>query len=160
MRTTHFLILLLLGLSSLSGAEDVKPWKPTIVIERINDRKEVDGCWALSAGWTGYMGLALELRDGQFRYWFQSDVGSSNSEPKYPFTGTFSVEHGFLVLNTKERVYDTRWLLVTHDGRTGLFPFSAFETITMRRESPHDRMLFRVSDSEAKQKWPRYNATK
>ena len=157
---TTFSILLLLTLSLFASAEEASKWTTAITIQRIDDRKQIEGCWALSGEWTGFMGLALELRDGQFRYWFMSDVGSPDRQPKYPFTGKFIVEHGFLVLDTKQDVYDTRWLLITHKGQTGLFPFSAFETITMRRESPHTRMLFRVTEAAAKAEWPRYNAPK
>ena len=159
MRTT-FLIFIFLTLSLFARAEDSLRWNAAITIQRVNDPKQIEGYWSLTPEWEGYMGLALELRDGRYRYWFASDTGPSGPRPKYPFTGKFTVEHGFLVLETKQKVYDDRWLLITHKGRTGLFPFSAFETITMRRESPSTRMLLRVADAAAKTKWPRYNAPK
>jgi hypothetical protein len=157
---TTFSIFLFLALSLLARGDEPRHWKAAITIQRINDPKQIDGYWSLTPEWEGYMGLALELRDGRFRYWFRSDTGPSGSGPKYPITGKFTVEHGFLVLETKQKVYDHRWLLITDKGRAGLFPFSAFETITMRRESPSTRMLFRISDAAAKAEWPRYNAPK
>jgi hypothetical protein len=102
------------------------------------------------------MGLALELRDGRFRYWFRSDHKTQN-EPQYPVIGKYSLEGGTLVLMTSVKIHDTRWLLVSHAGRTGLFPASSFETIVERKESPHQRMLFRINDELAEEFWPIYN---
>ena len=152
--------ILLLACPLVAVAEDSPPWKAAITIERIDHPDQIEGHWSLASEWEGFMGLALELRDGRFRYWFTSDTGGAEPRPVYPFTGKFTVEHGFLVLETEHAVYDKRWLLITHKGRAGLFPFSGFEIITMRRESPHTRMLFRLSDRDARTKWPRYNAPK
>jgi hypothetical protein len=60
-------------------------------------------------------------------------------------------------LITGADVYDTGWLLITHTGRTGLFPASGFPGIVGRKESPSDRMLFRIADDVAKDFWPIYN---
>jgi hypothetical protein len=144
-------------------AQTVTPkpqWTATLTIRRIDRMEDVEGYWALNDEWTGFMGLALELKENRFRYWFYSDV-RSDDQPKYPIEGKFSIEHGILVLGSdatrdpKQHVYDTKWLLITHDGQDGLFPYSAFETIAMRRESPRTRMLFPVTSHS---KWPVYNA--
>ncbi len=152
---TH-LLLLCFGLAAVAAqAEQPAAWAPSITLQHIEDHKEVDGCWTLSSEWTGYMGTALELHDGRFRYWFMSDVRLRDS-PKYPVTGKYTIEGGVLVLATEE-ITESRWLLVSHNGRLGLFPASGFETITARKESPHLRMLFRVPDEVAKVSWPIYN---
>ena len=39
--------------------------------------------------YTGYMSTVLELKDGHFRYWFESDAKDSD-EPKYPLSGEYS----------------------------------------------------------------------
>jgi hypothetical protein len=130
------------------------PWTATISLQRIDRIEQVRGYWALTDEWSGFMGLALEINDDRYRYWFYSDVRLED-EPEYPIEGRFSIDHGILVLDSNHRLYDTEWLLVTHEGQKGLFPNSAFKTITMRRESPRTRMLFPVgSDVE----WPIFNA--
>lgn len=149
--------LLVLALLSQGRGEGALPWSATVTLRRIEEHKEVEGHWTLSSEWTGYMGLALELRtDGSFRYWFKSDVRPPG-EPKYPVTGKYSIVDGTLVLVASAEIYDTRWYLISHDGRIGLFPASSFETIVGRRESPRDRMLFQIGTEKAEKAWPIYN---
>ncbi len=47
---------------------------------------------------TGYVGEAIELKDGQFRYWYSTDMLYPGM-PQYPFTGTYSIEKDILTLH-------------------------------------------------------------
>ncbi len=143
-------VLLVVAVFAQGRAEVPSPWLAPITLKRIAERKEIEGYWALSSAWIPYMGLALELRsDGSFRFWFRSDV-RVKGEPKYPVIGKYSIEGGILTLATSADIYDPRWVLISHAGRTGIFPLSNFDTIISRQESPHERMLFQIDDQIAR----------
>ncbi len=152
-----FGIFLVLATLSQAAGEESSRWSAVITLQRIEERKEVEGYWVLGSVWNPYMGLALELRgDGNFRFWFRSDV-RMKGEPQYPVSGKYSIEGGVLTLSTSTDIYDTRWLLISHGGRTGLFPLSFVDTIVSRKETPPERMLFRLDEQVAKKSWPIYN---
>jgi hypothetical protein len=46
---------------------------------------------------SAFSGETLELREGQFRYWFYSDV-HTGKEPAYPLSGAFRIKGNTLVL--------------------------------------------------------------
>ncbi len=50
---------------------------------------------------TGFMTTVLELKDGHFRYWFESDVKMLD-EPNYPLTGEYSINGDTLTLKHKQ----------------------------------------------------------
>lgn len=132
-------------------------YKPSITLHRIEKDAAIEGKWSFTDKWRGYMGLSFEFRNGEFKYWFYSDVKSDN-EPEYPITGTYKIEHGVLRLGAKEHVYATAWILITYDGKKGLFPLCGLETIVTRREAPDMRMLYRVSERVTDRHWPILNA--
>ncbi len=146
--------------SSIVRCGEMPDWQPKITLQRIDRKVQVEGYWTLGAEWKGSMGLALELKNGQFRYWFYSDVPPPKDASTNPVAGKFILSDGILVLETNERVYNSRWILVSFNGRTGLFPLSGFETITTRKESPSERMLYRLSDTVEPEGWPIYNETR
>jgi hypothetical protein len=47
--------------------------------------------------YTGYMTTVLELKDGHFRYWFETDV-KRPKEPDYPLTGEYSISSDTITL--------------------------------------------------------------
>ena len=51
----------------------------------------------------GFTGTILELKDGEFRYWFCSDVGRDDTP--YPQKGTYAVDDGVLKLSNGRRWY-------------------------------------------------------
>jgi hypothetical protein len=74
----------------------------------------INGAWVLSEKWHGYMGIALVIKDNEFKYWFYSDAKLPD-EPKYPITGKVEFDGDIirLVPNGNEHLYDTKWRLVT-----------------------------------------------
>jgi hypothetical protein len=146
----NLLLILLLWNYGILGtsAADQKTWEASVTLKSIEYDSEILGTWSLR-GWEGYMGIVLSLeKDNMFSYWFYSDVVTGD-EPKYPIKGKYKIEYGCLVLETEARVYDTRWVLLNYGGKTGLFPYSGFETIIMRKETPDTRMLFRLPTKKA-----------
>lgn len=64
--------------------------------------------------YTGYMTTVLELKDGHFRYWFESDV-KLPKEPQYPLTGKYSVSGDTISLKN-DQVSQKQWTFRTFDG--------------------------------------------
>lgn len=56
-----------------------------------------DGAWVMSAGWMGYMGVALAVSEDRYYYWMYSDIPD---DADYPYTGTFQIEGDILVLDS------------------------------------------------------------
>jgi hypothetical protein len=58
----------------------------------------IEGAWALSHKWRGFMGVALVIKSNQFKYWFCSDA-AGDSEPQYPITGLveFDADAGIVI---------------------------------------------------------------
>jgi hypothetical protein len=78
---------------------------------KITDAKPQNGVFVTN---TGYMTTVLELKDGKFRYWFQSDSKSRN-EPKYPLAGDYSVINNRITLK-HDRVSQKHWTFLNVDG--------------------------------------------
>ena len=57
--------------------------------------------------YTGYMTTVLELTDGHFRYWFESDV-KLKDEPKYPLSGEYSTVGDTITLK-HDQVFQKQW---------------------------------------------------
>ncbi len=74
----------------------------------------VDGVYTLCEEVQGYSGETLELKDGKFRYWFYSDVATGD-EPKYPLTGTYTVNGSSVKLDHPQIRRDER-VLATVNG--------------------------------------------
>jgi hypothetical protein len=72
-----------------------------VVLSLQADAKLPEGVYSLCEEVAGYSGEVLELRDGKFRYWFYSDVGT-DKEPTYPLSGTYAVSGTTLTLDNKE----------------------------------------------------------
>lgn len=54
-------------------------------------------------GYTGYMTYVIELKQGRFRYWFESDAKSAR-EPQYPLQGKFTVAGDTVTLHHEQLI--------------------------------------------------------
>jgi hypothetical protein len=77
----------------------------------------------------------LELKDGQFRYWFRSDYKPFGEQIHYPLTGTYAAKEGTVTIVTKtgpitiianqpprEFTQTYAWKLMTYQGKAILWP--------------------------------------
>lgn len=64
--------------------------------------------------------LILELRDGQYRYWFSSDVGIGD-EPAYPLMGRYSAKGSVLQLEQKHPIVQGEWTFMKLNGEPTLW---------------------------------------
>ena len=63
---------------------------------------------------TGYMTTVLELKDGHFRYWFNSDA-KLPQEPNYPLVGEYTISGNTITLK-HEQVSQKQWTFRTVNG--------------------------------------------
>jgi hypothetical protein len=72
-----------------------------------------------------YSTTVLELKDGNFRYWFSSDV-VRKPEPHYPILGKYQANGGTVTLAHKD-IYETNWTSMTYEGKPTLWRPSALK---------------------------------
>lgn len=72
-----------------------------------------------------YSTTVLELKDGQFRYWFRSDMRSWR-EPIYPVTGKYATNGGMVIL-PRDGIYQTNWTSMSYQGQTTLWRTAALK---------------------------------
>lgn len=144
----------LIGGFVYANREKKPGWSDFISIRKIKNDAQIEGSWALN-GWTGFMGTALQLQNGHFKYWFYSDVKTAD-EPSYPLSGTYSVSGGKLVLSDASGLRERVWIYGVYDDREGLWQESDLEVVIRRAESPSVRMLRKVSPLSDPKK-PIYN---
>jgi len=119
--------------------------KPAPVANLSADWKKYSGYWSFTDVWVPWMGAALEVKDGKFKFWFKSDVGELHPT-KYPIEGKAEVINGILNLVTDKSVYSKKWYLVVGYGQEfGIFPLDNLGTILVRDEKPTERMMALVS---------------
>jgi hypothetical protein len=109
-----------------------------------SDAPSLDGAWALSEKWTGYMGIALVIKGDTFKYWFYSDAKTGN-EPKYPITGKAEIKKGVIHLtptDPKLRLYSSAWQSVVYKGQTCLIAESDLKKFREKHED--DRLLYKL----------------
>ena len=86
-------ILLLLGLMFTTSADN--PPKYTVT-----DIKPLEGVFIMA---TGYSTIVIELKKGNFRYWFSTDVVVTGVEqPKYPLKGKYKIKGNTVILEHKQ----------------------------------------------------------
>ena len=108
--------------------------------------------------YTGYMTTVLELKDGHFRYWFESDH-KPLKEPQYPLTGEYSVSGNAITLKHGE-VSQPQWSFRTVDGQLSLWRPDAIESygksgkldVTGFKGFGHGDILI-VTDKPAEELW-------
>jgi hypothetical protein len=82
--------------------------------------------------YTGHMTTVIELKDGHFRYWFESDFKFAK-EPRYPLTGEYTVSDNTITLKHDE-VSQRQWTFRTVDSLLTLWRLDAIESFSKKRE--------------------------
>src|SRR5580765_4111390 len=72
-----------------------------------------------------YSTTVIELKGGEFRYWFRSDMRSWR-EPDYPLVGSYTTNGGTVTLLHKE-ILQTNWTFMAYEGKTTLWRPSALK---------------------------------
>ena len=158
----HFLRLLLLPFLCLAGSllAETEP----VLLDHVED-----GVYTLEGSQVrpdrnrvAFQTTILELKDGQFRYWFQSDM-KIGEEPTYPLTGKFAVEGGKVTIEIKiatmkgftgrppRDFYRTEvWQFMKYQGKTVLWPTKLLGA--PKGGAPPHNVLFRT-DRQAEEIW-------
>jgi hypothetical protein len=127
--------------------------------------RSLDGAWALSGKWTGYMGLALKIRGNRYKYWFSSDVGPAVFEttingrterrteklPKYPLKGRFVLRGDVIELLGSGDYYDRKWHRIKYRNIPCLLADEHYREWKKSGRLADDRLLFKL---------PNFNETK
>jgi hypothetical protein len=69
--------------------------------------------------YTGCMNIVIELKDGKFRYWFESDEKKPD-ESVYPLTGNYTVSDNRIVL-AHPKIHPYRYTFRSVDGKSTLW---------------------------------------
>ena len=151
-------ILILLTLCSGPSLASEKPFEFNVTYLEVRDAKEIVGKWSFSAQWAGYMGLAIEFKEHEFRYWFYSDMKSPN-EPKYPIVGTWELVKGVVVLKAPDGVhlYSDEWVMTKFKDSVGLTNPGDVKVLIWQKASPDTRMLTKVHGPSPD--WPMLNSS-
>jgi len=153
MRT--FLIVCVLCFVYARGSE--KAFEFSVTFKEVKDPKEIIGKWTFSEQWSGYMGMAIEFKEREFRYWFSSDFKSPD-EPKYPVVGTWELVKGVVVLKAPDGVhlYSNEWVMTKFKDSFGLTNPSDVKVLIRQKSSPDTRMLTKVQGVPPV--WPMLNS--
>ena len=150
-------VLILFTLCFVPARGSDKAFEVNVTFQEIKDAKEIIGKWTFSEQWSGYMGLAIEFKVHEFRYWFSSDVKSPDN-PKYPIVGTWEVVKGVVVLKAPEGVqlYSDEWVMTKFGESVGLTNPDDVKVLICQKSSPDTRMLTKVHGESAI--WPMLNS--
>ena len=81
----------------VTGCERQEPAKSAPAVEVLLPFPDhFDGAWVMSAGWFGYMGVALAVSGDRYYYWMYSDIPV---DANYPYTGSFRINGDELILS-------------------------------------------------------------
>jgi hypothetical protein len=77
----------------------------------------------------GLSGLLLELRNGQYRYWFYSDTGTYSDlhSNKYPLAGTYTTNGPIIQLIHEDTSMQKVWVFRKLNGKTTLWRPNALQ---------------------------------
>lgn len=152
MRTV--LILLAMCFGKAHAAE--KAFELNVTYQEVKDAKEIIGKWAFSAQWSGYMGMAIEFKEHEFRYWFSSDVKSPD-DPKYPIVGTWELVKGVVVLKAPNGIdlYSDEWVMTKTKDSVGLTNPGDVKVLIWQKSPADTRMLTKIQGSPSV--WPMLN---
>ena len=156
MKTILKVLIIFISLGTIRASEEaVDPFAFSITFREIQQKSDVIGRWAFASEWDGYMGMALELNENGFRYWFMSDVGQRSRG--YPVEGTWEIDKGRITLihESDEHIYSEVWMLAESNGRIGLINPDDMKTLMMQHRQPTTRMMFMMPDSF--KHWPVHN---
>ena len=149
-------VLILVALCILQARGGEKEFELHVTYKGIKDAKEIIGKWTFSEQWSGYMGMAIEFKEHEFRYWFYSDVKSPD-EPKFPIIGTWEVVKGVVVLKAPEGVhlYSEEWVMTKFGESVGLTNPGDVKVLIWQKASPASRMLTKWQGEPPS--WPMLN---
>lgn len=149
-------VLILVALCFFQARGGEKAFEFNVTYQAIKDSKEIIGKWTFSHEWSGHMGLAIEFKEHEFRYWFRSDVKSPD-DPKYPIIGTWEVVKGVVVLKAPEGVqlYSDEWVMTKSGESVGLTNPDNVKVLIWQQASPASRMLTKWH--EESDTWPLLN---
>ena len=152
MRT--ILILLTLCFGTTRAAE--KAFAFNVTYQEVKDAKVIIGKWSFSGQWGSYMGLAIEFKEHEFRYWSNSNV-KLPSEPKYPIVGKWELVKGVVVLKAPDGVqlYSDEWVMTKFKDSVGLTNPGDVKVLIWQKSSPDTRMLTKVNVTPPE--WPLLN---
>ena len=87
-----------------------------VTVPKVSYPDHFDQAWVMSSGWHGHMGVAIAISGDRYFYWMYSDIPV---EANYPYTGSFRIEDGVLILGSPS-VYTTG-VSVEEPERIGLY---------------------------------------
>ena len=119
----------------------------------VTARPDFDGAWVLAGKWTGYMGIALKIDGGRYKYWFYSDAGDDSG--KYPLTGRLKVHGDVIEILGAGSYYDRKWHRIVYRGVPCLFADLHYREWKQGKGFADDRLLFRLPGFDEKR--PRMN---
>lgn len=70
--------------------------------------------------------MIIDLKDGNFRYWFESDVPLKGGPESYPVEGRYVFENGVLSLPSKF-IFQQDWHTFLYKGKPTLWRPAAIE---------------------------------
>ena len=98
----------------------------------------------------GYSATVIELKNGNFRYWFSSDVVLKN-RPKYPLTGTYTFKENKVILNN-DQVNQKEWTVRKINSTITLWRNDALEYYKTDKKL-HAYGILRITKKTAEQAW-------
>ena len=136
---TYFMVFLFIAFNS--HAADDKPIP--------EPAKPQNGVFFLA---NGYQVTILELKDGNFRYWFASDVVPAK-KPNYPFTGKYSLQGDRVILKHDQiSTHYQQWIFRTLKGVVTLWTPEAIDYYNRERDfNPYG--ILRITEKPAEQVW-------
>lgn len=87
-----------------------------VTVSKVCYPDHFDQAWVMSSGWFGHMGVAIAISGDRYFYWMYSDIPV---EANYPYTGSFRIEDGVLVLGSPSEY--TTGVPVEEPERIGLY---------------------------------------
>jgi hypothetical protein len=104
-----------------------------------------------------YSSTILELKGGNFRYWFSSDLRSWH-EPAYPLSGQYTTNGSTITLQHKA-IFQTNWTFMTYRGKPTLWRPSALTYWESKKKVDGYGVLFPSAD-KPEEIWERKDGTK
>ena len=97
-----------------------------------------------------FSSTVLELKDGRFRYWFESDM-KLPSEPQYPLAGKYSLTGDTITLNHPD-IYQKQWTFRRFKGQVTLWRSGAIDFYEQKKQLDPWGILFKTN-KPAEQAW-------
>jgi hypothetical protein len=111
---------------------------------------QIDGVYLLCEEVAGYSGETLELDNGNFRYWFYSDVGGP--ERTYPLIGTYVIKEDRLILQHPD-IYSSERTLASVNGHSVIWREEGLELWREQKRIHPYAVLIRVPGGRIDDPW-------